>query len=80
MFCNTQVESFFNFFSPPPIPEDDDIEEDELAELQEMLEADYELGCAPPRDLKPQLRRTEQGQASGSPPWLALSCLHSAGG
>ncbi len=39
-----QVESFFNFFSPPPIPDEDEIEDEDLQELQEMLEADYELG------------------------------------
>ena len=45
-----QVESFFNFFIPPPIPEDD-IDEDEMQELQELLEADYELGCVLRRQL-----------------------------
>ena len=39
------VESFFNFFSPPSIPEDtDDLTEDELGELRGRLECDYEVG------------------------------------
>ncbi len=41
----TQVDSFFNFFSPPEIPTDE-VDDDEMAELQETLEGDYELGCA----------------------------------
>ena len=41
----TQVDSFFNFFSPPEIPTEE-VDDDEMAELQETLEADYELGYA----------------------------------
>ena len=42
------VASFFNFFSPPEVPEDGaDLDEEELAELQDVLERDYEIGCAP---------------------------------
>ena len=45
------TESFFNFFTPPTQPDDDDqddIDEDELVELEESLEMDYQLG----QDLK----------------------------
>ena len=38
-----QVDSFFNFFDPPAIPSEE-VDEDDMAELQELLEADYELG------------------------------------
>ncbi|KAF8629780.1 hypothetical protein AX17_005559 [Amanita inopinata Kibby_2008] len=43
------TESFFNFFSPPQPPSDDaiengDIEEDELEEIEDKLEVDYQIG------------------------------------
>jgi len=43
------TDSFFNFFSPPIPPTDEaiengDIEEDDLAELEEKLEVDYQIG------------------------------------
>lgn len=43
------TESFFNFFSPPIPPAEDalengDIEEEELEELEEKLEVDYQIG------------------------------------
>lgn len=38
-------ESFFNFFSPPQVPEDDeDIDEDAAEELQNQMEQDYDIG------------------------------------
>ncbi|KAL8143464.1 hypothetical protein V2J09_016496 [Rumex salicifolius] len=38
-------ESFFNFFSPPQVPkDDDDIDEDIAEELQYQMEQDYEVG------------------------------------
>jgi nucleosome assembly protein 1-like 1 len=37
-------ESFFNFFSPPEVPEDDDIDEDTAEELQNQMEQDYDIG------------------------------------
>ena len=41
------MESFFRFFSPPPVPDEDvDVKDEDLQELQEMLEADYDIGCA----------------------------------
>ena len=43
-----KTESFFNFFSPPAVPEegDEDLDEEEVEALQEALEEDYELGEA----------------------------------
>lgn len=38
-------ESFFNFFNPPEVPEDDeDIDEDMAEELQNQMEQDYDIG------------------------------------
>ncbi|KAA8534828.1 hypothetical protein F0562_029730 [Nyssa sinensis] len=38
-------ESFFNFFNPPRVPEDDeDIDEDAAEELQNRMEQDYDIG------------------------------------
>ncbi|KAK6941361.1 Nucleosome assembly protein (NAP) [Dillenia turbinata] len=38
-------ESFFNFFNPPQVPEDeDDIDEDLADELQNQMEQDYDIG------------------------------------
>ncbi|CAL0325529.1 unnamed protein product [Lupinus luteus] len=38
-------ESFFNFFSPPEVPEDDeDIDEELAEELQNQMEQDYDIG------------------------------------
>ncbi|WJX28347.1 Nucleosome assembly protein 1 [Trifolium repens] len=38
-------ESFFNFFNPPEVPEDDeDIDEDLAEELQNQMEQDYDIG------------------------------------
>eukprot|EP00967_Tisochrysis_lutea_P075089 scaffold101039_cov21-Tisochrysis_lutea.AAC.1 len=38
------VDSFFNFFSPPDVPaEDDEMEEEQMEELQALIEADYEV-------------------------------------
>lgn len=38
-------ESFFNFFNPPQVPEDDDdIDEDAAEELQNQMEKDYDIG------------------------------------
>jgi nucleosome assembly protein 1-like 1 len=40
-----QCESFFNFFNPPQVPEDDeDIDEDAAEELQNKMEQDYDIG------------------------------------
>ncbi|OIW19376.1 hypothetical protein TanjilG_03510 [Lupinus angustifolius] len=38
-------ESFFNFFNPPQVPDDDDdIDEDVAEELQNQMEQDYDIG------------------------------------
>ncbi len=43
--CLTQVDSFFNFFSPPDLPnEGDEIDEEAMEELQMLVETDYEVG------------------------------------
>ncbi|KAL3618847.1 hypothetical protein CASFOL_037295 [Castilleja foliolosa] len=40
-----KCESFFNFFSPPEVPEEgDDIDEDAAKELQNLMEQDYDVG------------------------------------
>ncbi|XP_058780237.1 nucleosome assembly protein 1;4-like [Vicia villosa] len=40
-----KCESFFNIFSPPQIPEDDDeIDDDIVEELQNLMEHDYDIG------------------------------------
>ncbi|XP_010438804.1 PREDICTED: nucleosome assembly protein 1;1 isoform X1 [Camelina sativa] len=37
--------SFFNFFSPPEVPdEDEDIDEDRAEDLQNLMEQDYDIG------------------------------------
>ena len=48
------TDSFFNFFTPPPpIEEDSEIDEEDLAEIEEKLEMDYQIG----EDLKEKARR-----------------------
>ncbi|KAJ7519030.1 hypothetical protein O6H91_20G020100 [Diphasiastrum complanatum] len=40
-----QCDSFFNFFSPPQVPDDDDdIDQDEAEQLQDAMEQDYDIG------------------------------------
>ncbi|XP_068648052.1 nucleosome assembly protein 1;2-like isoform X1 [Aristolochia californica] len=40
-----KCESFFNFFSPPQIPDDDDdIDEETAEQLQNQMEQDYDIG------------------------------------
>lgn len=39
-----QCDSFFNFFSPPQVPEDDDIDQETAEELQDLMEQDYDVG------------------------------------
>jgi nucleosome assembly protein 1-like 1 len=39
------IESFFNFFTPPPpVDEDAEIDDDYLEEIEEKLEMDYQIG------------------------------------
>ncbi|CAN7133129.1 unnamed protein product [Brassica rapa subsp. narinosa] len=41
----TNAESFFNFFNPPEVPdEDEDIDDDRADELQYHMELDYDIG------------------------------------
>jgi nucleosome assembly protein 1-like 1 len=61
------TESFFNFFTPPVPPADDaldngDIDEDELDEIEDKLEMDYQIG----EDLK---EKVCAGWASGCGGW-----------
>ena len=51
------TESFFNFFSPPVAPSEEaiehgEIEEEELDDLEEKLEIDYQIG----EDIKEKVR------------------------
>lgn len=40
------ADSFFNFFDPAEVPDDDeDMDEEEADQLHEQLENDYEIGC-----------------------------------
>ena len=40
-----KCDSFFNYFSPPKVPDEDmEMDEDEAKELQEAMEMDYEFG------------------------------------
>lgn len=42
---STKVPTFFDFFSPPVVPESDtQLTEDQMEDLQNALEKDYELG------------------------------------
>jgi len=46
------TESFFNFFTPPPsIDEDAEIDDDDLEEIEQKLETDYQIG----EDLKEKI-------------------------
>jgi Nucleosome assembly protein (NAP) len=53
------TESFFNFFTPPVPPPDEDVDNgeidvEELEEIEEKLEMDYQIG----EDLKEKVRAT----------------------
>ena len=44
---STRVHTFFDFFSPPVVPESEsELTETQMDALQSALEKDYELGCA----------------------------------
>ena len=61
--------SFFNFFNPPAVPENpNEADEDEMEELQQAMEEDYELGCAPGRPENPLLY-IGRGLVKCSRPW-----------
>lgn len=41
-----KVDSFFNFFDPPQLPEDEEeVDEEQMDELQTEIEGDYEIGA-----------------------------------
>lgn len=51
------TESFFNFFSPPVMPSEEELangefEDDDLEEIEERLEIDYQIG----EDIKERVR------------------------
>eukprot|EP00961_Rhodomonas_salina_P104013 1399950-Rhodomonas_salina.1 len=58
-------ESFFNFFSPPkiPNPEEEPMEEEELEQRQMELESDYEMGIAFQERLVPHAIKWFTGEA-----------------
>lgn len=59
-----KVDSFFNFFSPPDVPgEDEDVDEEEMEELQALIEADYEVGATIREKLIPNAVRWYTGEA-----------------
>ena len=71
------TESFFNFFSPPVPPEEDalengEIEEDELEEVEEKLEMDYQIG----EDFKEKVWLLTTPPDQNAPHLLILNCLH----
>jgi nucleosome assembly protein 1-like 1 len=58
-------ESFFNFFSPPsiPNPEDEPLDEEEMEQRQMELESDYEMGIAFQERLVPHAIKWFTGEA-----------------
>lgn len=57
-------ESFFNFFSPPKIPDEgEELEEEEMEQLQEVMEADYEIGVSIKEKLIPHAVSWFTGEA-----------------
>ena len=64
-----KVPSFFDFFSPPDVSKlmDEDaaeeLEDDELQELQELVEEDYDMGCTFKDTLIPHAVRWFTGEA-----------------
>lgn len=72
--------SFFNFFSPPVVPENpNEADEDEMEELQQAMEEDYELGCAPGRPGNPlSYIGRGSGYAACRRAWGALRSIKSS--
>mmetsp|Transcript_13232 Transcript_13232/g.23289 ORF Transcript_13232/g.23289 Transcript_13232/m.23289 type:complete len:343 (-) Transcript_13232:605-1633(-) len=65
-----KVDSFFNFFSPPDVPgEDDEIEDEQMEELQNLIEADYEVGATIREKLIPHAVRWFTGEAIEDEPF-----------
>ncbi|XP_047317749.1 nucleosome assembly protein 1;4-like [Impatiens glandulifera] len=59
-------ESFFHFFNPPQIPDDDDedIDSDAVEELQDQLEQDYDVGSTILEDIIPRAVSWYTGEAA----------------
>ncbi|KAJ4851141.1 Nucleosome assembly protein 1,3 [Turnera subulata] len=77
-----ECESFFNFFNPPQVPEDDeDIDEDTAEELQNQMEQDYDIGhLLGTREVEGLLERRGRQRsgllsASNSNAWLLLQFM-----
>ena len=74
------TDSFFNFFDPPNVPdEDEEMDEEEVDQLHETLESDYELGCVIKDKVisKPRKKARENAHiASSTPPPLAPPTPH----
>uniref|UniRef100_A0A7S3VJL0 Nucleosome assembly protein n=1 Tax=Dunaliella tertiolecta TaxID=3047 RepID=A0A7S3VJL0_DUNTE len=65
-----KVDSFFNFFSPPDVPaEDDEMEEEQMEELQALIEADYEVGATIKEKLIPHAVHWYTGEAIDEDPF-----------
>ncbi|KAI6755324.1 hypothetical protein HG531_004430 [Fusarium graminearum] len=69
------TESFFNFFSPPKAPTDDD-DEDAESDIEERLELDYQLGEDIKEKLIPRAIDCSQDE-SGKPKQEAAECKQS---
>ncbi|PNH05128.1 hypothetical protein TSOC_008645 [Tetrabaena socialis] len=59
-----RVDSFFNFFDPPQVPDgEEEIDEDTMEELQAIIEADYEVGATVREKLIPEAVSWYTGEA-----------------
>ncbi|PNW79469.1 hypothetical protein CHLRE_09g416350v5 [Chlamydomonas reinhardtii] len=59
-----RVDSFFNFFDPPQVPDgEEEIDEDTMEELQAIIEADYEVGATIREKLIPEAVSWYTGEA-----------------
>ncbi|KXZ45416.1 hypothetical protein GPECTOR_55g322 [Gonium pectorale] len=60
-----RVDSFFNFFDPPQVPDgEEEIDEDTMEELQAIIEADYEVGATIREKLIPEAVSWFTGEAA----------------
>ncbi|KAL0654960.1 hypothetical protein Bca4012_075544 [Brassica carinata] len=63
-----ECESFFNFFSPPQVPEDeDDLDDDMADELQGQMEHDYDIGYSSAGHKKSGRSQLAEGQQGERP-------------
>ena len=66
-----KIESFFNFFSPPDVPgEDDEVEEELMEELQALIESDYEVGATIKEKLIAKAVSWYTGEAAEDEPYF----------